>query len=155
MGMKNGMTIGELAADASVGIETIRYYERERLLPNPRRTTSNYRLYDESALGRLHFIRNAKDLGFTLDEIRRLLRMSEDAHADAGDFHSLAKEKIGWIDERIQRMQHMRDILERAVEACPGHGADKAECPVLALFTGCDCAHDSSCRCDACAKACR
>lgn len=153
--MKQGMSIGELAEAAGVGIETIRYYERERLLPSPQRTMSNYRLYDESAQGRLRFIRNAKDLGFTLDEIRRLLRMSADAHADAGDFHSLAKEKIEWIDERIQRMQHMRDILARAVKACPGHGSDKTECPVLALFTGCECAHDSSCRCDACARTCR
>jgi MerR family copper efflux transcriptional regulator len=147
---KRGMGIGRLAEAAGVGIETIRYYERERLLPNPHRTLSNYRLYDESALGRLRFIRHAKELGFTLDEIRRLLRMSEDAHADAGDFHALAKEKISWIDERINKLQGMRDILAKAVAACPGHGADKSECPVLELLTGCDCSHEGPCDCEVC-----
>ena len=91
--MKDGMSIGQLAKEAGLGIETIRYYERERLIPSPRRTQSNYRLYDADALGRLRFIRNAKELGFTLEEISRLLRMSENAHADAGDFHALATEK--------------------------------------------------------------
>jgi MerR family transcriptional regulator, copper efflux regulator len=151
--MKNGMSIGKLAEEAGIGIETIRYYERERLLPNPRRTLSNYRLYDETALGRLRFILHAKELGFTLDEIRRLLRMSEDAHADAGDFHALAKEKIAWIDERIAQLKSMRGTLAKAVAACPGHGSDKSECPVLALLTGCDCEHSGACQCEMCRKA--
>ena len=146
--MKDGMSIGQLAKEAGLGIETIRYYERERLIPAPRRTQSNYRLYDADALGRLRFIRNAKELGFTLEEISRLLRMSENAHADAGDFHALATEKIEWIEERIKQFKSMRDILVKAVKACPGHGADKSECPVLGLLIGEDCPHSGLCHCN-------
>lgn len=145
--MKGGLSIGELAREAGIGVETVRFYEREHLLLPPRRTRSNYRLYDDSAVGRLHFIRHAKELGFSLNEIRRLLRMSTGEDYDAGDFHDIAREKIAWIDERIGQLEHMRDILAGAVKACPGHGADKSRCPVLALFTGCDgeCAEGCSC----------
>jgi MerR family copper efflux transcriptional regulator len=143
--------IGELAKAAGVGVETVRFYERERLLERPQRTSGNYRRYDAAALGRLRFIRNAKELGFTLDEIRRLLRMSRDAHTDAGDFHELASEKIAWIDGRIAQLRNMRRTLSRAVEACPGHGADKSRCPVLGLLTGERRTHPSACRCEACA----
>jgi MerR family copper efflux transcriptional regulator len=131
-----GMSIGQLAREAEVGVETIRFYERETLLPRARRTESNYRLYGPEALERLRFIRHAKDLGFTLEEIRRLLRLSVNAHSDAGDFHALAKEKIDWIDERVSQLRQMRDVLGAAIDACPGHGAGKDECPILALFTG-------------------
>jgi len=133
---RKGMSIGQLAHEADVGVETIRFYERESLLPRPRRTQSNYRLYGPEALERLRFIRHAKDLGFTLEEIRRLLRLSENAHADAGDFHALATEKINWIEGRITQLRQMSEILSAAIDACPGHGASKEACPILALFTG-------------------
>jgi len=148
------LSIGKLAEAAGVGIETIRFYERARLLPPPERTAGNYRLYDGTALARLRFIRHGKKLGFTLDEIRRLLRMSEDSGSDAGDFHDIAREKIAWIDARMNEMQAMREMLSRAMEACPGHGADRSECPVLALFTGGDAGEDRTCRCEDC-KNCR
>jgi MerR family transcriptional regulator, copper efflux regulator len=145
--MNDTMSIGRLAREAGVGVETIRYYEHEHLLSPPHRSHSNYRQYGEEALGRLRFIRNAKNLGFTLEEIRRLLRTSEDAMSDAGDFHAIAKAKIAWIDERIGQMQAMRDVLAGAVAACPGHGADKSSCPVLALLTGENGTCAASCRC--------
>ncbi|MBN1403867.1 MAG: heavy metal-responsive transcriptional regulator [Opitutales bacterium] len=129
-------TIGQLAKEANIGVETIRFYEREGLLPEPRRTHSNYRKYASGALDRLRFVRHAKDLGFTLEEIRRLLSLSENSHADAGTFHVLAEEKIRWIDERISQLQNMRDILSAAVDSCPGHGTDKSKCPILELFIG-------------------
>jgi len=130
-----GMSIGHLAKEAGIGVETIRFYERETLLPRPQRTESNYRHYGQDALDRLRFIKHAKELGFTLEEIRRLLRLSENSHADAGDFHALATEKIRWIEERIRQLQQMRDVLAAANDACPGHGHGKHECPILALFT--------------------
>jgi len=144
------MTIGVLARKAGVGVETIRFYEREKLLPKPERTAGNYRAYAPAALARLNFIRQAKKLGFTLDEIRRLLRMSEDSSSDAGDFHAVAREKIAWLDERMEQMRSMRAILSQAVAACPGHGADKDSCPVLALFTGEEACHSRRCHCAAC-----
>ncbi len=129
-----GFSIGQLARSSGVGVETIRYYEREGLLPAPRRTLSNYRQYGQDAADRLGFILHAKELGFTLEEIRRLLHLSTNARTDAGTFHELALEKVRWIDERIASLQQMRKLLSDAVEACPGHGADKSECPILALF---------------------
>jgi len=82
--MTEAMTIGTLAKKAGVGVETIRFYEREKLLQKPERTAGNYRAYAPAALSRLNFIRQAKNLGFTLDEIRRLLRMSENAASARG-----------------------------------------------------------------------
>jgi MerR family transcriptional regulator, copper efflux regulator len=148
--MKLRMSIGKLAESAGVGVETIRFYERERLLPPPERSPGNYRQYGEDALGRLNFILNAKNLGFTLDEIRLLLRTSENPHSDAGDFHEIAKKKIDWIEERIEKLREMRETLAGAVAACPGHGAGKSKCPVLALLTGGACHEAQSCTCEKC-----
>jgi DNA-binding transcriptional MerR regulator len=148
--MTEAMTIGILAKKAGVGVETIRFYEREKLLPRPERTVGNYRAYAPAALARLNFIRQAKNLGFTLDEIRRLLRMSENEASDAGDFHAIAREKIAWLDRRMEEMCSMRATLTQAVAACPGHGSDKSACPVLALFTGEATGHPQHCRCPGC-----
>ncbi len=128
------LTIGVLARETGLGVETIRFYEREGLLPEPERSASNYRRYGPEALRRLRFIRRAKDLGFTLQEIRRLLDLSASSHSDAGHFKALAEEKIGWIEQRISELQAMRDILAGAIERCPGHGS-KERCPILALFS--------------------
>jgi DNA-binding transcriptional MerR regulator len=144
-----GWTIGRLARHAGVGVETIRFYEREGLIPEPARTGGNYRMYGAEAFERLCFIRHAKELGFTLDEIRRLLALSRSSRADAGDFHALAREKIDWIRERIAQLERMQAVLSAAVESCPGHGADKAECPILHLFTH-GCPHGEGCRCGDC-----
>jgi len=144
------MSIGKLADNAGVGVETIRFYERERLLPEPVRSPGNYRQYGAEALGRLRFIINAKHLGFTLDEIRALLRTSENPKSDAGNFHDIAKNKIEWIDRRIEQLREMREVLADAVEACPGHGSGKSECPVLALLTGGECRRAESCSCEKC-----
>jgi MerR family transcriptional regulator, copper efflux regulator len=143
------MSIGRLAENAGVGVETIRFYERERLMPRPARSPGNYRQYDAAALGRLRFIINAKNLGFSLDEIRTLLRTSDNPRSDAGDFHAMAKQKIEWIDRRIENLREMRDVLAGAVAACPGHGRSKSECPVLALLTG-GCCGAESCSCERC-----
>ena len=76
----NGLTIGRLAKQAGLGIETIRFYERQGLIQPPPRTDSNYRIYPEEEVARLKFIKRAKDLGFTLKEIKELLFMQHDPH---------------------------------------------------------------------------
>ncbi len=128
------MTVGAFAKAGGVGIETVRFYEREGLLPRPVRTRSNYRLYSRENLRRLRFIRQAAELGFSLPEVGRLLSLSANPAADAGDFHALASEKIRWIDEKIARLKEMRDVLAKAAENCPGEGHAKEECTILALF---------------------
>src|SRR5688572_16538183 len=79
------LSIGQVAKAAGLGIETIRFYERQGLLAEPRRRSSGYRIYDESAVARLQFIRRAKDLGFTLGEIKSLLELRRDPGATAAD----------------------------------------------------------------------
>lgn len=127
---QTALTIGRIAQSAGVAIDTIRFYEREGLLPEPRRRPSGYREYDQSAVSRLRFIRRAKDLGFTLDEIRELLALSADRHGGVEGVRERAAARLLAIDERIAELQRVRDGLSELVDACPGHGAPE-DCPIL------------------------
>lgn len=124
------LTIGRIAQSAGVAIDTIRFYEREGLLPEPRRRPSGYREYDASAVSRLRFIRRAKDLGFTLDEIRELLALSSDRHGGVEGVRERAAARLKAIDDRIVELQRVRDGLAELVDACPGHGSPE-DCPIL------------------------
>jgi MerR family copper efflux transcriptional regulator len=130
MNTQTALTIGRIAQSAGVAIDTIRFYEREGLLPEPRRRPSGYREYDQSAVSRLRFIRRAKDLGFTLDEIRELLALSADRHGGVEGVRERAAARLLAIDERIAELQRVRDGLSELVDACPGHGAPE-DCPIL------------------------
>jgi len=130
MTTQTSLTIGRIAQSAGVAIDTIRFYEREGLLPEPRRRASGYREYDEGAVSRLRFIRRAKDLGFTLDEIRELLALSADRHGGVEGVRERAAARLKAIDERIVELQRVRDGLSELVDACPGHGAPE-DCPIL------------------------
>ncbi|MGY3231701.1 MerR family copper efflux transcriptional regulator [Luteibacter sp. HA06] len=124
------LTIGRIAQSAGVAIDTIRFYEREGLLPEPRRRPSGYREYDQATVSRLRFIRRAKDLGFTLDEIRELLALSADRNEGVEGVRERAAARLQAIDERIAELQRVRDGLSELVDACPGHGAPE-DCPIL------------------------
>ena len=128
------MTIGAVARRVGVAIDTIRYYEREGLLPEPLRRASGYRSYDEGAVRQLRFIRRAKDLGFTLEEIRDLLALSADRHRGVKAVKKRAEERLAAIDERIAELTRVRDGLEQLIEACPGHGSPD-QCPILKALT--------------------
>jgi MerR family transcriptional regulator, copper efflux regulator len=124
------LTIGALAKLAGVPVDTLRHYERESLLPQPQRGTSGYRLYDKHALERVRFIRRAKDLGFTLDEIRDLLALSHDREHGVEGVKRRANERLIDINRRIEQLSVMRDRLTQLVNACPGHGEPEC-CPIL------------------------
>lgn len=124
------MKIGELARHCDVNIDTIRYYERQGLLPAPKRLASGYRRYEASDLDRLRFVRRAKGLGFALDEIKDLLALSDHRDDDMGELKSLAKAKLVDIDSRMDELSKIRDGLTTLIDACPGHGA-LATCPIL------------------------
>lgn len=130
MSTQPSLTIGRIAQSAGVAIDTIRFYEREGLLPEPRRRPSGYREYDTSAVSRLRFIRRAKDLGFTLDEIRELLALSADRHGGVEGVRDRAAARLAAIDERIAELQRVRNGLAELLDACPGHGAPE-DCPIL------------------------
>jgi MerR family copper efflux transcriptional regulator len=123
-------TIGTVAKRAGVPIDTIRYYEREGLLPEPLRRASGYRSYNETAVRQLRFIRRAKDLGFTLEEIRDLMALSSDRRGGVKAVRKRAEQRLASIDARIAELMRIRKGLQQLVEACPGHG-DPEHCPIL------------------------
>lgn len=130
----NPLTIGAVAKRVGVAIDTIRYYEREGLLPEPQRRASGYRSYGEGAVAQLHFIRRAKQLGFTLEEIRELLALSADRQRGVKAVKQRAQERLAAIEQRIVELQRVRDGLAQLVESCPGHGAPE-QCPILRALT--------------------
>lgn len=124
------MKIGELARRTDVGIDTVRYYEREGLLPKAVRLASGYRDYEAQDVRRLRFIRRAKALGFTLPEIRDLLDLSSRREDDMAAMKVAAVEKIADVESRIAELERVRAGLVDLVASCPGHGALHA-CPIL------------------------
>ena len=124
------LTIGTVARRTGVPIDTIRYYEREGLLPEPLRRASGYRSYGEGAVAQLRFIRRAKALGFTLEEIRELLALSRDRQRGVKAVKQRAQQRLAAIEARIAELQRVRDGLVELVASCPGHGAPE-QCPIL------------------------
>ncbi len=124
------MAIGVVARRAGVGIDTVRYYEREGLLPAPRRRSSGYRDYDEAAVKRLRFIRRAKELGFSLAEIRELLALSNDHEHGVESVRQRARQRRDAILVRIRELQRLQRGLTKLIDACPGRG-DPDNCPIL------------------------
>lgn len=120
------MMIGELAQRASVSVQTIRYYERRGLLPAPRRTVTRYRTYERSDLARLGFIRRAKDLGFTLSEVRELLDLQVGLGTTADDVRGRAVEKLEATRAKIHDLERISAALERVVSTCDAHGPPEA-----------------------------
>lgn len=124
------MKIGELAQRSGVGIDTVRYYERQGLLPLPERLASGYRRYDRTDIARLRFVRRAKALGFTLGEIRELLALSGRREDDMGGLKAAATGKLADVESRLAELTRIRDGLRTLVASCPGHGALE-QCPIL------------------------
>ena len=128
------MQIGQLANSAGVAVDTVRYYERQGLLPPPQRRDSGYRRYGEEDVLRLRFIRRAKGLGFTLEEITGLLELSTRRHGDMGDLKQAAGNRLQALDVRIAELQRLRIGLKELIDRCPGHG-ELATCPILAALS--------------------
>lgn len=124
-------TIGELARRAGVNIQTVRYYERRGLLDTPARRESGYREYDESAAERLHFIRHAQELGFTLAEITELLALRLDPSTTAGVMKARAEEKIAQIDRKLRDLTRLREALTHLAGRCRGGHGPAGDCPLL------------------------
>lgn len=129
------MQIGQLAHNAGVPIDTVRYYERQGILPSPERQASGYRRYSPDDVARLRFVRRAKALGFSLAEVRELLALSRRPADDMAGLKTAASEKLADVEHKIAELQRVRDGLEAMITACPGHGA-LAQCPILAALSG-------------------
>ncbi len=129
------MKIGTLAKRADVAIDTVRYYERQGLLPAPVRLASGYRDYDSDDVSRLRFIRRAKALGFTLAEIAELLALSARREGDMAGMKAAAQQKLLDVDAKLAELQRIRKGLTELVASCPGHGALE-HCPILDALAG-------------------
>src|SRR3954463_14240370 len=129
---KNSDTIGGLARAAGVGVETVRYYQRRGLLPEPARPPGEIRRYGETDLKRLRFIRRAQAAGFTLEQIGELLAL--DRTDDRTRVRALAAERLIALDQRIAELEQARAALERLRSTCAS--GRKGPCPIIEAFDG-------------------
>ncbi|WP_426151089.1 Cu(I)-responsive transcriptional regulator [Pseudomonas sp. DC3000-4b1] len=123
------MNIGQAADRSGLTPKMIRHYEQTGLLPPAVRSNSGYRLYGEDALETLGFIKRARDLGFSLDEVRELLALRRDPDRASADVQALARQHVQALDERIERLLALRESLQRLVDHCQGNAAP--ECAIL------------------------
>lgn len=114
------LSIGELSKSTNTKVETIRYYERIGLLPKPARTGGNYRAYGQAELGRLSFIRRSRDLGFSLDQVRALLQLSDDRDCDCAGIDLIAREHLMEVDRKLADLTAMRRELKSVIDSCSG-----------------------------------
>jgi MerR family mercuric resistance operon transcriptional regulator len=120
----------EVAAQAHVNTQTLRYYERRGLLPEPTRTPSGYRNYGDDAVRVVRFVKRAQQLGFTLDDIEELLHLAGGGPESCDEAKVMARGRIDDLQLRIDELVGMRDALTRLIETC-GESRAERECPIL------------------------
>ena len=124
------LSIGQVARQAGVGVETVRFYEREGLLEEPPRRASGYRQYPEHVVQRIRFIKRAQQLGFSLKEILELLMLRVDGQTSCEEVKQHAEAKIAAVERKLIELQRMRQALLQVAALCTGHGP-ASECPML------------------------
>ena len=122
------LRIGEVAVQAGVNVQTLRYYERRGLLEEPERRPSGYRTYPPEAVRLVRFIKKSQDLGFALREVEELLRLRENRSHSRAEVRAMALAKIRDIDEKTRRLRAIRKALDVLVDSCRGK---RMECPIL------------------------
>ena len=125
------LTIGKLADATGVGIETIRYYERRGILPEPDRLASGYRIYGRESLLKLKFIKNAQMLGFTLQEAKELLSLRDDPDADCASVNETAQAKIKQINQKIKLLRKIKQNLTMLAKHCPADTQPLSACSIV------------------------
>lgn len=126
----NVLKIGEVAKQAGVNIETIRYYERRNLIPEPPRLASGYRQYSADDVARIRFIKRAQELGFSLAEIAGLLVLRVNSDTVCNEVQKQAESKLADIETKIELLQRMKAVLSDLVKACHENRLT-GECPIL------------------------
>jgi Hg(II)-responsive transcriptional regulator len=124
------LTIGKVAHDAGVGVETIRFYERKGLIARPHRPQRGFRSYPPETAQRIRFVRQAQELGFTLREIKDLLSLRADPTADCSEVRRKSQEKLANVIAKSRQLDSIRRALEALIAACPGRGAIRT-CSIL------------------------
>ena len=128
--MQNPLTIGQLAKRLGINLETIRFYERKKLIQRPSPQASGYRCYSSAIVDDILFIRRAKGLGFSLQEISELLHLRSDPRGNAADVKKVALAKISDIEEKMKSLEKMRSELLYLANVCPGAGPI-SRCPII------------------------
>jgi MerR family Zn(II)-responsive transcriptional regulator of zntA len=128
------LTIGKIAALAKVSADTLRYYERERLVEPAAKSDGGYRLYERDTLRRIRFIKQAQQCGFTLTEIRALLTLRSNDAACCRDVRRLALEKKLQLEAKVKAMKVMSKALTGLIDACSADGRPLDDCPILAAL---------------------
>jgi len=129
--MQESYTIGQLAAEAGVNVETVRYYQRRRLFPKPKRALGRTRRYGSAEVVRLRFIKCAQRLGFTLREIDDLLDLLEPV--SCSKTRTIAAAKLEQVDARIRELQSLREEFTGLIKACDAN-SDESRCPIMERF---------------------
>jgi MerR family mercuric resistance operon transcriptional regulator len=124
------MTIGNVSKQSGIGVETVRFYEKSGLIDEPPRTESGYRQYPPSTIVRIQFIKRAKELGFTLKEIKELLNLRLDPITTCEDVRLMAEEKLRNVRAKVRSLQGIEKALGELIGACAAGGPD-GECPIL------------------------
>jgi len=123
------MNIGQAAKQSGLSTKMIRYYESTGLLAAANRSDSGYRLYSKNDLHTLEFIKRSRDLGFSLEEVAKLLALWQNKERASAEVKALAREHIGILDQKIQELTELRETLNVLVDHC--HGDDRPDCPIL------------------------
>ena len=123
-------TIGQLAEAVGVGVETIRFYERKKMIDRPRRPASGFRQYADEVPRRIRFIRHAQQLGFSLREIHELLALRVDPRTSCAEVKQKAVAKISEVEQKLASLTRIREALVRITQSCAGEGPTSA-CPIL------------------------
>ena len=124
---RRGLRIGKVSKRSGMGTEALRFYERSGLLERPPRTESGYRVYDETVLERLAFIKQAQALGFSLDEVKRIMDDARAGKSPCEEVREIVRHRLGELDERMREMRHYRAELTKTLEEwdrvgrAPGH----------------------------------
>ena len=129
------LRIGQVARQAGISVQAVRFYEKEGLLPKPARRPSGYREYPESVVRRLLFIRRAKELGFSLREIRELFALRVEPGATCGDVQARVLDKVAEVERKIADLERIRDALRTLAASCSQRGPT-SECPILDVLDG-------------------
>jgi MerR family mercuric resistance operon transcriptional regulator len=124
-------TIGQLAKAAGVNVETVRYYQRRRLVAEPRRPLNGIRRYPEESIGRIRFIKRAQDLGFTLAEVANLLALEDGRNC--GQARELARRKLDLVESRLADLTRLRKTLRELIAQCDVIGG-KVSCPIISVL---------------------
>jgi MerR family copper efflux transcriptional regulator len=124
-------TIGQVAKASGVGVETVRFYERQKILPKPKRSGSGYRLYSPDTVARLRFIKRAQGLGFSLEEIGELLALRASPRSTCGQVRRKAEAKRTEVDGKISELRRLRKALDELIGECSREGP-VSRCTILA-----------------------